>query len=593
MKIKERVESLRASLREKGLQGCVIPNSDPHMSEYIPNCWTARKWYSGFTGSAGTLVVLQNWAGLWTDSRYFLQGEMQLAGSGIELMKVGLPDTPSMLDQIGATLQAGDRLLIPGLLTPVAEVRRSKEQLSKKGIEVVTTPIEAILAPWAERPSMPESPLYLQFERFSGASAAERIEQVRKELDRQGADCMVVTDLAEIGWMLNVRGSDVESNPVALAYALVSKQETIYFVHPQKISEEVANYLRQQGVLCADYDRFFPYLQQLGSGVKVMVDVARANQSIYDTLQQGGSQIIEGTSPIVLLKAVKNSTEIEGFREAMIKDGVALTRFFRWLEQHVDSGESEYTISERLLAFREEQPLFVGESFATIAGYQANGAIVHYHCSKEDSATLRPEGMLLLDSGGQYFDGTTDITRTVALGEPTEAQKVDYTLVLKGHIAIATALFPQGTRGSQLDILARKAMWDRGINYGHGTGHGIGHFMNVHEGPQNIRMDENPTQLVPGMVLSNEPGMYRAQQYGIRIENLILVEKRMESEFAAFYGFETLTLFPYDRTLIDRTLLTSEEIDYVNRYHQRVYDLISPRLNAEEQQWLQQKCAAI
>ena len=440
---------------------------------------------------------------------------------------------------------------------------------------------------------MPKDEIFDLPVKFSGVSAKDKIAKLRESLISAEADLLILTALDDVAWTFNVRGSDVECNPVAIAYAVVSQKEAILFVEGAKVNSKMVEALHSEGVTIAEYSSITQYLENLAAGTAILFDGNKVNYALYSALSPD-CKLVEAPSPVALLKSVKNKTELSGIRNTMVKDGVALTKFFRWLEEAVPTGSvKETTIEEKLYEFRSEQEHYVGESFSTIAGYAGHGAIVHYHATPETASTLKSESFVLVDSGGQYFDGTTDITRTIALGDPTAQMKIDYTLVLKGHIAIATCRFPQGTRGAQIDVLARKALWDEGFNYLHGTGHGVGHFLNVHEGPQSIRMDENPTKLLPGMVISNEPGIYRTNEYGIRTENLVVVKEDIETPFGIFYAFETLTLFPFDKKSMDLSLLTEKEIAWINDYHQTVYDRISPKLSPEEEAWMREKTSKL
>lgn len=590
--IRERISRLRKYLTLHNLDAFIVPSSDAHISEYTATHWKARTWISGFTGSAGSAAVTLTRAGLWTDSRYFIQAENELKETSVELFRVGLPETPDMLEFLCAELSEGATVGVDGSVFTVNEVRRIRTLLSKKGINLVTE-LDPFKEIWTDRPALPNDPIFELPDIFAGETSSAKIEKIISILNKEGANCTILTALDEIAWTFNIRGTDVECNPVAVSYAFISQEESILFIELDKLTEELRETLHAQNISFADYHKFSSYLSKLESKSALHVDPNKVNYAIYESISSD-CKIVESTSPVTLLKSKKNEVEINGFRNALIKDGVALTKFFIWLDKSIDSGKlTEYTIGKKLLEFREEQELFFGESFATIAGYASNGAIVHYSANEDSAKTLSRNSFLLLDSGGQYFDGTTDITRTVSLGTLSDQQKIDYTLVLKGHINIATCRFPEGTRGSQIDILARKAMWDRGMNYGHGTGHGIGHFLNVHEGPQSIRMDENPTKLVPGMVLSNEPGLYRAGEYGIRIENLILVKEEEETSFGRFFGFETLTLFPIDTNAIDLSILNKNEIDWLNDYHHMVFHKLIPHLDSNEVAWLKEKTQAI
>lgn len=589
--IKQHIAALRQAMERAGISACIIPGTDPHASEYIADYWKEREWISGFDGSAGTVALTLENAGLWTDSRYFLQGEEQLAGSGIVLMKQGLSHTPEMISWICSELKAGERVGVNAQMFSVNAYAAMKNEFTSQGIQLVS--IDLIAEVWTDRPALPVKPFYVFDTKYSGKSAAEKLTALRAEMLKSNADYVVLSALDDIAWLYNVRGNDVAYNPVVIAYSLVSRDKAVLFVDSIKITDETKKYLESQGVEIAPYLSIYEVLKNISPAKSVLIDGAKLNQSLNDALPLHTTRRNQ-MSPVFKLKSIKNYTEVSGIRWAMVKDGVALTRFFRWLESNIASGKlTEMSISEKLYEFRSAQENFVGESFGTIAGYQAHGAIVHYRATEHSDASLKAEGILLLDSGGQYFDGTTDITRTVALGEPTREQKRDFTLVLKGHIALAKAIFPAGTRGSQLDILARKALWDMGLNYGHGTGHGVGHFLNVHEGPQNIRMDENPAVLQPGMIISNEPGMYRTGEYGIRTENLIHVVPAIKTEYGEFLEFETLTLFPIDRRLMEIMLINEEEGEWIDDYHRKVFESLAPHLNIEEQDWLKEKCKPI
>ena len=463
-----------------------------------------------------------------------------------------------------------------------------KAELKMVGIELVS--IDLLAEVWTERPSLPLKPFFVFDTKYSGKSTTEKLTAVRAELKKARANVFVMSALDDIAWLFNIRGNDVDYNPVVIAYALVEEEKATLFIASEKLTTETRSYLENQGVSVAAYTAIYEALNEISTSKAVLIDGAKLNQSLFEAIPANCAKR-NTMSPVFKLKSIKNDVEMAGVRRAMIKDGVALTKFFKWLEENVASGNlTETSVNKKLYECRNEQENFIGESFGTIAGYGPHGAIVHYSATEESASTLKPEGIFLLDSGGQYLDGTTDITRTVALGKVTDKQKTDFTLVLKGHIALGTAIFPTGTRGTQLDILARKAMWDLGLNYGHGTGHGVGHFLNVHEGPQSIRMDENPTVLQPGMFMSNEPGMYRTGEYGIRTENLVHIVPAMQSEFGQFLQFETVTLFPIDSELIDVYMLDDEEIEWIDNYHKRVFESLSPFLTEDERKWLELKC---
>ena len=589
--INERIASLRDVMRKAGVSACIIPGTDPHASEYIADYWKERIWISGFTGSAGTAVVTLTKAGLWTDSRYFLQGEEELKGSGMDLMKMGLPETADIIPWLIDTLKPGEKVAVNAQMFSVNAYAAMKSELETVGIELVS--IDLMKEVWTDRPDLPKKPFYVFDLKYSGQSTTDKIAATRAEMAKLRSQVFVMSALDDIAWLFNIRGNDVDFNPVVIAYALVEENDVTLFVDQDKLTEETKTYLASVGVRIKAYDAIYSVLEQIESSKTVLIDGAKLNRALYESIPAACTKR-NAMSPVFKLKSIKNEVEMAGVRQAMVKDGVALTRFFIWLEENLKSGNlNEVSVDQKLYEFRSKQENFKGESFSTIAGYGPHGAIVHYRAVPESASTLKPENLFLLDSGGQYLEGTTDITRTVALGTPTVKQKIDFTLVLKGHIALATAKFPSGTRGSQLDILARKAMWDLGINYGHGTGHGVGHFLNVHEGPQNIRMDENPISLQEGMFMSNEPGLYRTNQYGIRTENLIHVIKAEKTEFGEFLKFETVTLFPIDKELIDVEMMSDEDIDWLNNYHKRVYDSLAQKLDENEREWLSRKCAKL
>ncbi|MEG2066808.1 MAG: aminopeptidase P family protein [Tannerellaceae bacterium] len=591
--ISERVATLREAMKAHQIGAYIIPSADPHLSEYPADRWKSREWISGFTGSAGTVVVTTDKAGLWTDSRYFLQAAEQLEGSGIELYKLALPETPSIQDFLLHELQQGQTVGLDGQTYSAEEARTLENRLRRKQIHLDTS-TDLINEIWKDRPALPANNVFELPIEFCGQATPEKLDAINTRLHEAGADCTLLAALDEIAWTFNLRGTDVDYNPVAVSYAFISEEESVLFIQPDKLTADIARHLKKEGIILADYSKIGDYLSRLPETTVFLVDMNKTNVALFNALP-AGCKIIEGTSPANYLKSIKNEQEIAGFRKAVVKDGVALTRFYIWLEKQLAEGAivTEMSIAEKLTALRAEQPLYITDSFETIAGYAAHGAIVHYSATPETDAALQPEGLLLMDSGAQYFDGTTDITRTISLGEPTEAMKKDFTRVLKGNISLAKCKFPAGARGSQLDILARKALWDCGVNYLHGTGHGIGHCLNVHEGPQSIRMEENATPLRPGMVLSNEPAIYRTGAYGIRTENMMLVREDSETEYGKFYSFETLTLCFIDTRLVVVPMLSAREHAWLNKYHQQVYETLSPHLNEEEQAWLKAKTIEI
>ena len=589
----ERIAALRAAMKEQNIQAYIIPTTDPHLSEYPAACWKYREWISGFTGSAGTVVVTLDKAGLWTDSRYFLQAEMQLEGTGIDLYKLMLPETPSIPQFLLAELGEGDTVGLNGLTYSLADAQSLELALKKKGI-ALNTDLSLIDPIWKDRPAVPEAQIFEMPVELSGKSSEDKLIEINQMLHKAGADCTVLSALDEVAWTANIRGTDVSYNPVAISYAYVSDKENVLFINPKKVPAEIAEHLKKEGWVLADYGKLFDYLQRLPENIRVFLDRSKTNMAIYNALPKG-AEIIDGISPANHLKSIKNETEIKGFRNAVLKDGIALTKFYFWLEKQMAAGEkvTELSASHKLTELRSEQPLYVMDSFASISSYGPHGAVVHYSPTPETDTELKPDNLYLLDSGAQYLDGTTDITRTIALCEPTEQMKKDFTRALKGTIGIAKCKFPAGIRGCLVDAFARKALWDAGINYLHGTCHGIGHCLNVHEGPQSIRMEENPVILEPGMVMSDEPAMYRAGEYGIRTENMVLIRKDSETEFGTFLGFETLTLCYIDTRLVIPSMLSVREHAWLNKYHQQVYETLSPHLTEEEKEWLKEKTAEI
>ena len=571
--IKERIHALRMAFRPNNIKAFIIPSTDPHLSEYVAPYWMSREWISGFTGSAGTVVILMDKAGLWTDSRYFLQAEKELEGSGITLYKEMLPETPSITKFLCQNLKPGESVSIDGKMFSVQQVEQMKEDLAPYQLQVnlFGDPLKNI---WKDRPSMPDAPAFIYDVKYAGKSCGEKVAAIRAELKKKGIYALFLSSLDEIAWTLNLRGSDVHCNPVIVSYLLVTQDEVVYFISPEKITQQVNEYLQEQQVSLRKYDEAESFLNSF-AGENILIDPKKTNYAIYSAINPA-CKIIRGESPVTLLKAIRNEQEIVGIHHA------------------VPAGkETELSVDRKLHEFRAAQPLYMGESFDTIAGYKEHGAIVHYSATEESDVTLQPKGFLLLDSGAQYLDGTTDITRTIALGELTEEEKTDYTLILKGHIALAMAKFPAGTRGAQLDVLARMPIWSHGMNFLHGTGHGVGHFLSVHEGPQSIRMNENPIVLQPGMVTSNEPGVYKAGSHGIRTENLTLVCKDKEGMFGEYFKFETITLCPICKKGIIKEMLTAEEVKWFNDYHRTVYEKLSPSLNEEEKKWLLEATKAI
>lgn len=588
-KIRERVALLRTFMQEKGIRAFIVPSTDPHSGEYVPEFWESRKWISGFTGSAGTAVITDETGGLWTDSRYFLQAASQLEDTGIMLFKDRLPETPSIAEWLGSVLSPGDKVGIDGWVNTTAEAENLQKQLQAYGLQLVSTedPFQRI---WKDRPSLPLNPPFILPLSYAGKNCTEKIAEIREQILLNHADAILLSALDEIAWTLNLRGSDVHCNPVFVSYLFITDTTTTLYILPEKITPEIKQYLNDNQIEVKPYQAIEADLHHYtGKGIQL---TPGTNYALYQAASH--NQIIRHESPVLYMKAIKNETEIQGFHHAMIKDGIAMVKFLFWLKNTVkNSQETELSIDRKLYNLRAEQKDFKGISFDTIAGYQAHGAIVHYEATEETNATLHPEGLLLLDSGAQYLDGTTDITRTIVLGPVTKEQKTDFTLVLKGFIELSMAEFPYGTCGTQLDVLARQFMWKFGINYGHGTGHGVGHFLNVHEGPHQFRMNHMPALLLPGMTITNEPGIYKAGKHGVRTENTMLIVKSKETEFGAFYKFEPLTLCPIDKEAILPDMLSYEEKQWLNNYHSLVYDRLNASLNTDEQAWLKEATSPI
>ncbi|MCI6933944.1 MAG: aminopeptidase P family protein [Sodaliphilus sp.] len=584
------LEALRDLMRSKHIDAVIIPGTDPHQSEYPSEHWKFRDYVSGFTGSNGTAVVTLDDAGLWTDSRYFLQAAEQLEGSGFTLRKENIPGEPTVLEWLGEVLDEDAVVGVDGRLFSLIEANRIEMFCAQNGF-MFAPDFRAAEAIWTDRPARPMNPAFVHDEALAGEDVDSKISRVVDALDAADADGLLITALDEIAWLLNLRGSDVDYTPVVIAFAYVSADERVLFIDSEKVTSEVKDHLKKYGVKIKDYDDIEKFLGKISSTATVMVDPNRVSDAL------GQAMICNKTymaSPVIALKGVKNECQIAGFRQAMLYDGAAMVRMMMWLEQNVANGITEMDVDRRLQQERAAYASNRGDSFHMIAGYKDHGAIVHYEATDESAYTLAPDGLLLIDTGGQYLEGTTDITRTISLGNPTAAEKHDYTLILKGHLALARAVFPKGTMGVQLDVLARGPLWNEGMTYLHGTGHGVGHFLGCHEGPQSIRMEANPTPLELGMVTSNEPGIYKTGEYGIRTENLLLcVPACSNEEWGEFYKFESLTLFPYDTTLMDMDMLNREEVKQINDYHAMVCERLRPLLSADEAQWLEQKCKSI
>ena len=586
-----RLSALRAVMKRKGLSAFIIPSTDPHISEYVTPHWMSREWISGFTGSAGTVVVTHEEAGLWTDSRYFLQAAAQLQGSGIELYKEALPETPSITAFLKSRLTAGEVVGIDGLMFPLAQVEQMQAELQTGAIELrsVDDPMEEI---WSNRPALPDGKAFVHELKYAGRSVADKLSDIRSRLQDMGTESLLLAALDEIAWTLNLRGQDVHCNPVVIGYLIVDLHSAHFFINAEKLTPEVSAHLAESGVCTHEYTDITRFLASYHAA-SMLIDPTKTNYSLCAALNPD-VRVMRAASPVALLKAVRNATEIEGLHRAMHRDGLAMVRLLKWLDETVPTGSvTEVGVDRKQHELRAEQPLYVGESFDTIAGYAAHGAIVHYEPTPETDITVEPRGLLLIDSGAQYLDGTTDITRTVAVGPLTDEEKEDYTLILKCHIGLTTAVFPEGTRGDQLDVLARMPIWKRRMNFLHGTGHGVGAFLNVHEGPQSVRMNHNPITLLAGMTITDEPGVYKTDKHGVRTENVELVVPAGEGMFGRYLQFEAVTLCPIDTRPIVVSMLNKEEIDWLNDYHERVYRELSPDLDEAERNWLAKACETI
>lgn len=590
--IEQRLAALRDVMRRESIDAFIFPSTDPHNGEYVPEHWEGRKWISGFNGSAGTAVVTMDAAALWTDSRYFLAAAEQLEGTEFKLMKERVEGTPSIIKWLGQKLSfvSSPVVGIDGMVNSEASVEELIAGLRDEGGITVRTNFDPLGQIWTDRPPVPQNKITVHPLEYAGESCASKLERIRAMLKDINACGMLAAALDDIAWTLNLRGSDVHCNPVFVSYLLITSRHATLFVDGAKLDDGVREYLKGEGVDIADYNKVKDALAAY-SEYNILLDPCEINHTLFSAVR---CEKVAQPSPIPYMKAVKNSAEIEGFRSAMLRDGVALVKFLRWLKPAVEAGgETEMSVDRKLTSLRAEQKLFKDISFDTIAAYQEHGAIVHYEATPETDVPLRPEGLILIDSGAQYLDGTTDITRTIALGDVTEEQKLVYTLVLKGHIQLELCKFPRGASGTQLDALARKDMWRYGFNYMHGTGHGVGSYLNVHEGPHQIRMEYRPAPLVEGMTVTDEPGIYLAGRFGVRIENTLLTVPYRDTEFGSFLGFESLTLCPIDLAPVKKEMLLPEEKEWLNAYHRTVYDRLSPHLEGEDLEWLASACAEI
>ncbi len=583
--IPARIEAFREKMKEAGVQAVILPRTDPHLSEYISAHWHIVRYLSGFSGSAGTMVITTDHALVWTDSRYFLQCARQIEGTDIILMKDGLPDTPSVTQYLISSLPKGSTVAINGLLMSISDTAALAEALNKAGLnlKVDFDPIDEI---WTDRPAMPADKIFIHDEKYSGESASSRIGRVLEEVKKAGADTYFTAALDEIAWLLNIRSNDVHCSPVAASFLYLSPQGSTLFVDDVKMTPEVAAHLEKAGVKTLPYSTLTSKLPEISAKDLVLLADTSSSGAI-ESLLKTHRQL--GTSPVAMLKAVKNQVQIDNVRASHVRDGVAMVRSLIEIEKTLKEGKplTEIGVAEILLKNRKRNELFYDLSFDSICGFGPHGAIVHYTASPESDVEIKGDSLLLIDSGANYLDGTTDLTRTIAIGTPSAEMKHDFTLVMKGHITIATAIYPEGTRGAQLDALARMPLWKEGKSYLHGTGHGVGFFLNCHEGPQSIRLNDTLAPLTPGMLTSNEPGIYLTGKYGIRCENLVLTVPHSETEFGRFYAFETVTLCPFDRKLFDTNIMSEEEIAWVNGYQARVCEVLSPYLTSDEKEWLE------
>ncbi len=592
MKVNDKLASLRKLMSEKGIDAYIIPSSDPHLSEYLSDHWKTRMWISGFTGSAGTVVVTMEEAGLWTDGRYFIQAENELKGSEIKLFKMRMPKVPTVIEWLRDNLDEDSTVGFDGKVVSESLVEKMEKQFSTKNIKLEEN-YDFIGEIWIDRPKESKDKIFVHDVKYAGKAPKEKLEDVRKEMKESKVDYFLLGSLDDVAWLYNIRGRDVENNPVVTSYALVSMDKSWLFVDKSKVDKEVEEFLNENGIEVKEYGDVRNNIENINKDSKIFIDPDKTNRWIYNGIPKE-CEIVEGMNFTTKLKAIKNSVEIENLKNCYIKDGVALVKFLYWLDKNVGHKEiTEISAEEKLESFRREQDLFVEPSFGTIAAYREHAPMMHYSATEETDYSLKPEGMFLVDSGGQYYDGTTDTTRTIILGPITDEEKRDFTLTLKGLINLSKAKFLHGATGSNLDVLARLPLWEVGIDYKCGTGHGIGFFLNVHEGPNNF--SQSPTKVVieEGMVTSIEPGVYKEGKYGIRLENVVVAVKDHENESGQFMKFETLTNCPLDLEGIDVELLSEEEIKWLNNYHKQVYSNLSPYLNEEEKEWLKKETREI
>ena len=592
MKITERIAKLKELMKERGIDYYIIPSADYHQSEYVGDYFKGREWISGFTGSAGTVVVTQNEVGLWTDGRYFIQAEKQLQGSGITLFKMGEEGVPTFIQYIVNNIQSGETLGFDGKVLATNTVLDFEAKLKDKKVNF-NFEFDLVGEIWRDRPSLPASQVFVLEEKFTGESIEKKLTRVRNILEEENCDVNIITSLDDIAWIFNIRGNDVKNNPVNLAYAAITVDKAVLYIGEEKLNSEVEKYLYKNGVEVRDYFEIYEDMERVSNSNIIMMDLNKVNYTIFKKLNPE-IKVINRSNPSTIMKACKNKVELENLRNSHVKDGVAVTKFMYWLKNSIGKEEiTEMSATQKLESFRKEQELYIEPSFDTIAAYESNAAMMHYKSTPETDRRLEAKNLFLVDSGGQYFDGTTDITRTFVLGECSEELKKHFTLVLKGMINLSKVKFLYGVTGTNLDILARQALWNIGIDYKCGTGHGVGFLLNVHEGPQGIRVQYNPQVLEEGMNVTNEPGVYIAGSHGIRLENELIVQKAEKTEFGQFMKFETMTYAPLDLDGVIKELLSKEEIEYLNNYHQMVYEKVSPYLTLEEKEWLKEYTRAI
>lgn len=592
MKITERIAKLKELMKERGIDYYIIPSADYHQSEYVGDYFKGREWISGFTGSAGTVVVTQNEVGLWTDGRYFIQAEKQLQGSGITLFKMGEEGVPTFIQYIVNNIQSGETLGFDGKVLATNTVLDFEAKLKDKKVNF-NFEFDLVGEIWRDRPSLPASQVFVLEEKFTGESVEKKLTRVRNILEEENCDVNIITSLDDIAWIFNIRGNDVKNNPVNLAYAAITVDKAVLYIGEEKLNSEVEKYLYKNGVEVRDYFEIYEDMERVSNSNIIMMDLNKVNYTIFKKLNPE-IKVINRSNPSTIMKACKNKVELENLRNSHVKDGVAVTKFMYWLKNSIGKEEiTEMSATQKLESFRKEQELYIEPSFDTIAAYESNAAMMHYKSTPETDRRLEAKNLFLVDSGGQYFDGTTDITRTFVLGECSEELKKHFTLVLKGMINLSKVKFLYGVTGTNLDILARQALWNIGIDYKCGTGHGVGFLLNVHEGPQGIRVQYNPQVLEEGMNVTNEPGVYIAGSHGVRLENELIVQKAEKTEFGQFMKFETMTYAPLDLDGVIKELLSKEEIEYLNNYHQMVYEKVSPYLTLEEKDWLKEYTRAI